>query len=138
MSVNKTILLGILGGDPDIRVLDNGKKVANFSLATNESYKNKQGEKVTDTEWHRIVAFSPLADIIEKWVKKGSKIYVEGKNKTRSWDKDGVKIYTTEVHIREITMLGGDNQNKPQDQQPATQTNVIDQMTQVDSDDLPF
>lgn len=138
MSVNKTILLGILGGDPDIRVLDNGKKVANFSLATNESYKNKQGEKVTDTEWHRIVAFSPLADIIEKWVKKGSKIYVEGKNKTRSWDKDGVKIYTTEVHIREMTMLGGDNQNKPQDQQPATQTNVIDQMTQVDSDDLPF
>lgn len=106
--VNKVILVGNLGKDPEVRHLDSGRAVANFSLATSESYKNRNGERVTNTEWHNIVLWSPLAEIAEKFLKKGNQIYVEGKLTTRSYDdRDGNKRYITEVVGNNLTMLGG-------------------------------
>ena len=102
---NKAILLGNLGKDPEIRRLDDGRAVANFSIATSESYKNKAGERVTNTEWHNIVLWSPLAEIAENYLKKGSQVYIEGKISNRSYeDKDGVKKYISEVVGREISL----------------------------------
>ncbi|MEJ6792096.1 MAG: single-stranded DNA-binding protein [Lacinutrix sp.] len=104
---NKVQLIGNLGQDPEIINLESGNTVAKFSIATNESYKNAYGEKVTDTQWHKIVAFGKTAQIIEKYVTKGKEIAVEGKLTTRSWDdKDGIKCYTTEVVCNELLMLG--------------------------------
>lgn len=109
--VNKVILLGHLGKDPEVRHLENGRAVANFSIATSETYKNKQGDRVTNTEWHNVVLWSPLAEIAESYMKKGSQVYIEGKLTTRSWDdKDGLKRYTTEVVGRELTLLGKPNE----------------------------
>ena len=104
--VNKVILVGNLGADPEVKDV-NGSKVANFRIATSETYTDKQGVKQTNTEWHSIVAWRNLAEIIEKYVKKGSQVYVEGKLQTRSWEKDGVKHYSTEVLISTLKMLGG-------------------------------
>ncbi|WP_295833842.1 single-stranded DNA-binding protein [uncultured Winogradskyella sp.] len=104
---NKVQLIGNLGNDPEIVNLESGKTLAKFSVATNESYKNAQGEKVTDTQWHNIVAWGKTAQIIEKYVGKGKEVAIEGKLTTRSWeDKDGVKRYTTEVVCSELLMLG--------------------------------
>ena len=106
--VNKVILVGNLGKDPQVNYLDNGIAVANFSLATTESYKNKEGEKVSQTEWHNIVLWRGLAEVAEKYLKKGSSVYIEGKIKTRKWeDKEGVTRYSTEVLADNMTMLGG-------------------------------
>ena len=106
--VNKVILIGNLGKDPEIRYLDNGVAVANFSLATTENYKNKEGERVSQTEWHNIVLWRGLAEVAEKWLKKGSSVYVEGKIRTRKWeDKDGNIRYNTEILGDNMTMLGG-------------------------------
>ncbi|WP_299128510.1 single-stranded DNA-binding protein [uncultured Winogradskyella sp.] len=103
---NKVQLIGNLGNDPQIINLENGKKLAKFSLATNESYKNAKGEKVNQTDWHNLIAWGKTADIIEKFVTKGKEIAIEGKLTTRSWeDKDGVKRYTTEVVCNELLML---------------------------------
>jgi single-strand DNA-binding protein len=104
---NKVQLIGNLGKDPEIINLESGKTLAKFSIATNESYKNAQGEKVTDTQWHNIVAWGKTAQIVEKYVTKGKEIAVEGKLTTRSWeDKDGMKRYITEVVVSELLMLG--------------------------------
>ncbi len=109
--VNKVILVGNLGKDPEIRHLDNGRAVTNFPLATSETYKNKMGEKVTNTEWHNLVLWTPFAEIADKYLKKGNQIYVEGKLQTRSYDdKDGIKRYTTEVVVQTMTMLGSKNE----------------------------
>ena len=107
-SVNKVILIGILGKDPEVRHLENGAAVANFSIATSENYKDrKTGEKVSQTEWHNIVAWRGLAEIAEKYLKKGAKVYIEGKLKTRTWqDKEGNNRYSTEVITDNLTMLG--------------------------------
>jgi single-strand DNA-binding protein len=106
--VNKVILIGNLGKDPEVRYLDNGVAVANFSLATTENYKNKEGERVSQTEWHNIVLWRGLAEVAEKWLKKGSLVYVEGKIRTRKWeDKDGNIRYNTEILGDNMTMLGG-------------------------------
>lgn len=107
--VNKVILLGNLGRDPEVRVLENGTKVCSFSLATSESYKDRNsGETITRTEWHNIVMWRGLADVAERFLKKGSQIYIEGKIQTRSYqDKEGVQKYMTEVVANELTMLGG-------------------------------
>ena len=132
--VNKVILLGNLGKDPEVRRLDDGRGVANFSLATSESYKNKSGEKVTNTEWHNIVLWSPLADIAENYLKKGSQVYIEGKIANRSYeDKDGVKKYISEVVGREITLLG-----RPPEQQENSQISSIENKKKSEEDDLPF
>jgi single-strand DNA-binding protein len=105
--VNKVILVGHLGKDPEVRHLENGVNVASFSLATTETITNKNGERQDLTEWHNIVVWRGLADVAEKYLKKGKQIYVEGKIRTRSWDdKEGVKRYTTEIVADSFTMLG--------------------------------
>src|SRR3954464_7552320 len=105
--VNKVILVGRLGKDPEVRNLENGATVANFTMATSESYKDKTtGEKKEVTEWHNIVLWRGLADIAAKYLHKGDMIYVEGKLRTRSWEKEGVTRYTTEVVGDNMTMLG--------------------------------
>jgi single-strand DNA-binding protein len=106
--VNKVILVGNLGKDPEVKYLDNGVAVANFSLATTENYKNKEGERVSQTEWHNVVLWRGLAEVAEKYLKKGASVYVEGKIKTRKWeDKEGVTRYSTEILGENMTMLGG-------------------------------
>ncbi len=118
--VNKVILIGNLGADPEIRHLQNGISVANFRIATSETFKDKNtGEKREQTEWHSIVAWRGLAEITEKYLKKGSKVYVEGKLRTRKWEKDGIDRYTTEVQADEMTLLdrpSGDRQEQGQGQ----------------------
>jgi single-strand DNA-binding protein len=108
MSLNKVQLIGFLGQDPEIKTLQTGMKVANFSLATSESYKDKDGQKVTKTEWHNIVAWGVQADIIEKYLHKGKQIYAEGKLTHRKWeDKNKNKKETTEIVLSNFVMLGG-------------------------------
>jgi len=106
--INKTILVGRVGKDPETRNLGESSKVSKFSLATSESYKDKQGQKVETTEWHNIVVWNGLADVVEKYVRKGSLLYVEGKIKYGSYDdKDGNKKYTTDIVVNNLQMLGG-------------------------------
>ena len=105
---NKVQLIGNLGSDPEMVALESGKKLAKFSIATNESYKNAAGEKITDTEWHNVIAWNKTAEIIEKYLQKGNEVAVEGKLTTRSYEtKDGEKRYITEVVCHELLMLGG-------------------------------
>ncbi len=105
---NKVTLIGNIGQNPEMKELTGGNKVAKFSLATNETYKNKAGEKVEDTQWHNLVAWGKTAEIIEKYVKKGSEIAIEGKLMNRNYtDKDGIKRYVTEIQVNELVMLGG-------------------------------
>lgn len=106
-SVNKVILIGHLGKDPEVRYTSENVPVANFPLATTEYYKDRSGNRQEQTEWHNVVAWRQLAEICEKYLRKGKQIYVEGKLRTRSWDdKDGNKRYMTEVIADNITMLG--------------------------------
>ncbi len=135
--VNKVILIGNLGKDPEVRSLEGGAKVASFSLATNEVFKGKDGNKVEQTEWHNIVVWRGLAELAEKYLRKGSQIYLEGKIKTRSWDdKEGNKRYTTEIVGDNMTFLGkpmSDSQNNP----PTLSSD--DAPPEVEEDgDLPF
>jgi single-strand DNA-binding protein len=146
MSVNKVILVGNVGKDPDVRYLDSGVAVANFPLATSETY-TKNGEKVTNTEWHNIVAWRGLAEVAEKYIKKGKQLYIDGKIRTRSYeDKEGVKKYMTEIYADTIQMLGrkddydgsspSDNYQKPE---PQANNNPSPDFDANDSaDDLPF
>lgn len=106
--VNKAILVGNLGNDPEMHYTGDGRAICNISIATSESWKDKQtGEKVEKTEWHRCNAFGPLAEVIGKYLKKGSLVYVEGQIVTRQYEKDGTTRYSTEVKIRDMQMLGG-------------------------------
>ncbi|MFZ5941393.1 MAG: single-stranded DNA-binding protein [Bacteroidota bacterium] len=107
MSVNKVVLIGNVGRDPETRYLDKDTAVSRFTLATSETYRTREGEKVTNTEWHNIVLWRGLATVAEKYVRKGSQIYIEGKIKTRSYDdKDGVKKYVTEIVADNMVLLG--------------------------------
>lgn len=130
--IQKIILIGNLGKDPEIHTFEDGSKKASFSLAVSESYKNKAGEKVESTEWFNIACFNGLAGVVENYLKKGSKVYIEGKNKTRSYDdKDGNKKYYTEVICNNLNMLGSLGDTSQQNtQQPDAQSS--------DDDDLPF
>ena len=133
--VNKVILVGNLGKDPEVRYLDNGVAVANFSLATTENYKNKQGERVSQTEWHNIVLWRGLAEVAEKYLKKGNNVYIEGKIRTRKWeDKEGITRYSTEILGDNMTMLGGKASSE------STHNNdVSPKIEEKDiEDDLPF
>lgn len=104
---NKVQLIGHVGNDPEIKSFEGGKKLANFSLATNESYKNDKGEKVEETQWHKLVAWGKTAEIIEKYVAKGKEIAIEGKLVHRSYDdKNGEKRYITEVVVDDVLLLG--------------------------------
>ncbi len=144
-SVNKVILVGNLGQDPEMRYLPNGDGVCNFTIATSESWKGQDGSQQERTEWHRIVAFRKLAEICGEYLKKGKQVYIEGKIKTRSWeDKEGNKRYTTEVVADQMTMLGRRDDTPDNSYSappasaasapvPAPQKNKMD-----DEDDLPF
>lgn len=142
--INKVILVGHVGRDPEIRHLDNNLTVARFSLATSESYKNKNGEKITNTDWHNIVVWRGLAEIAEKYVKKGSLICVEGKIRNRSWDdKDGNKRYTTEIDCDNLQLLGrrpddnGQGDYSPREQNiGSSQNDAASDLSPTD--DLPF
>ena len=104
---NKVTLIGNLGNAPEIKSLENNKKLARVSIATNEVYKNQKGERVTDTTWHNVIMWTPLADIAEKLLKKGSEVAIEGKLINRSYtDKDGIKRYITEIQASELVVLG--------------------------------
>jgi len=104
---NKVQLIGNLGATPEIKTLDGGKKMARFSIATNESYRNAKGEKVTETQWHNLVAWGKVADIAEKYLTKGKEVVIEGKLVSRSYnDKEGSKKYITEVQVNELLMIG--------------------------------
>jgi single-strand DNA-binding protein len=107
-SLNKAMLIGNLGSDPEIRTTGSGTRVATLSLATSRRWNDRNGQQQEKTEWHRVVAWDKLVDIIEKYVKKGDRLYVEGEIEYRSYeDKDGVTKYSTEIRAREILMLGG-------------------------------
>jgi single-strand DNA-binding protein len=137
--VNKVILVGNLGKDPEVRHLEGGASVANFSLATSESYKDKSGQRVDQTEWHSIVVWRGLADVAEKYLKKGMSIYLEGKIKTRTWDdKDGKKNYTTEIVADTFTMLGKREDNQSQSTSSSSNTPNDNVITPKTGDDLPF
>ena len=106
-SVNKVILMGNLGRDPEVRYMPNGEAVANFSIATTENWKDKSGVKQEKTEWHNIVMYRKLAEIAGEYLKKGRPVYVEGRLQTRKWEKDGVTRYSTEIIADSMQMLGG-------------------------------
>lgn len=133
-SVNKVILMGGLGRDPEIRFMPNGEAVANLSIATTETWKDKSGAKQQKTEWHNLVAYRKLAEIIGEYCKKGSQIYVEGKLQTRKWEKDGITRYSTEVIVDTMQMLGGrseDGTTSNQAEQPSGNKEGFD-------DDIPW
>ena len=139
--INKVILIGNVGKDPEIKRLDSGLVIANFPLATSETYLNKNNEKVTNTEWHNIALFKNQAEVAEKYVKKGDPLYIEGRIRTRSWDdKDGNKRYFTEVVGLNMQMLGG---GKKTDDTSVSQSNQVTESEGAtgipeDEDDLPF
>jgi single-strand DNA-binding protein len=138
--VNKVILIGNLGKDPEVRALESGTKVANFPLATTESYKNKNGERVDITEWHNIVLWRGLAEVAENYLKKGNQVFIEGRIRTRSWDdKEGNKRYTTEILADNMTMLGGRRDVDYADSPATSETSKAD-VAEPESkeDDLPF
>ena len=149
--VNKVILVGNLGKDPDMKYTASGGAIANITVATSESWNDKQtGEKVEKTEWHRVVAFQRLAEIMGEYLKKGSQVYIEGKIQTRKWqDQNGQDRYTTEVVANDMQMLGsrggesgggapqgGGFRKSPQAQQPAAPANTGG--GGFDDDDIPF
>lgn len=144
MSVNKVILIGNVGRDPEVRHLDKDVAVANFPLATSESYTAKNGEKVTTTEWHNLVVWRGLAKVVEQYVKKGDKLYIEGRIRTRSWDdKDGNKRYTTEIYADNLEMLGGPRSGETNGMQAAPANEPANSVNEPDfnpseEDDLPF
>lgn len=141
--INKVILIGNLGADPEIRYMQDNVPVAHFSIATTESYKDKAGDKKEVTEWHNIVAFRGLAGVIEKYLKKGNKVYIEGKLKTSNWeDKEGIKRYKTEIVAGDMIMLdrpgsSGNGNNKPQEADTNVTESAANEPAQGD-DDLPF
>jgi single-strand DNA-binding protein len=128
-SLNKVMLIGNLGKDPEVRYTPDGTAVANFSIATSDVWTDKNtGEKKERTEWHRIVAWRRLAEIIGEYLSKGRQVYVEGKLQTRSWEKDGITRYTTEIVASEVKFLGNKNS--------VNENNVVS--GQTDNDDIPF
>ena len=137
-SINKVTLIGNLGKDPEIKYMPSGDAIANLTLATTESWKDKAGEKQEKTERHRISMFGKVAEVAGKYLKKGSSIYIEGKLQTRKWqDKDGSDRYTTEIIANEMKMLGGKQDAKPEaitESKPAAASAGFDDM----EDDIPF
>lgn len=146
MSVNKVILIGRLGADPETRYMQNGDAVTNITLATTETWKNQNGEKQEKTEWHRVTFYRKLAEIAGEYLKKGRQVYIEGKLETRKWnDKNGIERYTTGIIAEDMEMLGGkpasQDGSTPAQSQPNNQTSNNAPQGQGgfdDDDDLPF
>ena len=148
-SVNKATLIGNVGKDPEIKVASNGNAVATFSLATSDRTKDQAGTWTDRTEWHNLVAFQRLAEIVRDYVKKGSKLYVEGRIQTRSWDdKDNQKHYKTEIVINDLVLLSGRGDGESggssrsggtsYDQRQPAHTDELVQSTEITDDDIPF
>ena len=147
-TINKVILIGHLGDEVKMHYFEGGNSIGRFPIATNETYTNKQtGEKVTTTEWHNIVVRNKLAEICEKYLSKGDKVYVEGRIKTRQWEgEDGTKRYTTEIHVADMTFLTTRKElNAPQQKEntnpnpnPLTPLNQEVVKQEQEEDDLPF
>ncbi len=143
MSVNKVILVGNVGKDPEVRHLEGGNTVARFTLATNETYNDKSGQRVTQTEWHNIVVWRGQAEVAEKYITTGKLLYVEGKLRTNVYDdkQTGTKKYFTEVHCTNFRFLGspsGDTQQKEQSGGASTAKNEPEPPMPEPEDDLPF
>ena len=138
-SVNKVTLIGNVGNDPEIKQTQDGKTIANISLATSDSWKDKQGQQQERTEWHRLVAFDRLADIIATYVRKGSRLYVEGALRTRSWEQNGEKKYSTEIVLKEMVMLDSraDAQQHAAPAKPVAGQNNAPPPPPID-DEIPF
>ena len=137
-SVNKIILVGNLGRDPETKYLPSGDAVCNFSIATSETWKDKAGEKQEATEWHRISAFGKLAEICGQFLKKGSTVYIEGSIKTRTYEKDGEKRSATEIRADRMQMLGGKAAPSDAEETPAPAPGKkVTKIADLDSD-LPF
>ena len=137
-SLNKVLLIGNLGRDPEVRYMTNGEAVANFSIATTESWKGKDGQKQERTEWHSIVMYRKLAEIAGQYLKKGSAVYIEGKLQTRKWqDKDGKDRYTTEIIADEMKMLGGGGE-KPQEKPEKSGRQQHYEKADFDDENIPF
>lgn len=139
--VNKVILIGTLGKDPEVRYMPNGDAVANVSLATSETWKDQQGQRQERTEWHNVTFYRQLAEIVGRYPKKGDKLYIEGSLRTRKWqDKQGNDRYTTEIVATEMQMLGGKSEGNSQPQQDHAQQQAApppNGMNDFD-DDIPF
>lgn len=134
-SLNRVTLIGNLGSDPDVKTTPQGSRVANFSIATTESYRDKNsGENRESTEWHRLSMWDGLADIAQKYLKKGNKIYVEGKIKSRSYEQDGVTKYITEILVQNLIMLGGASGNQSSQ---GGDMGYVNNMNKFDSSDSP-
>ena len=136
-SVNKAIIVGNLGSDPEVRYTPSGQAVASFSIATREQWTSKNGEKGEKTEWHRIVAWARLGEICGEYLHKGSQVYIEGRIQTRSWDdRDGNKRYTTEIVAQTMQMLGspqkGGQSKSPEERHPT------EEPVSIPEDDIPF
>lgn len=149
--INKVILVGHLGKDPEVRYLDENRAVANLTLATNERYNDRNGNKVETTEWHNLEMWDGLAKVAEKYLRKGSLVYVEGKLKTEEWEKDGVKRYTTRIRVNTMNMLdkaaGGQTNSQVTNnnastaapkQEEAHNEQAVDSILNDQDDDLPF
>jgi single-strand DNA-binding protein len=152
MSVNKVIILGRLGQDPELKYTPGGAAVCNFSLATSESWTDKSGQKQERTEWHRVVVWGKLAELCNQYLSKGRQAYLEGRLQTRSWDdKDGNKRYTTEINAATVQFIGGmnasegrttndqsTNQSKPQSDNMMTTDYNVSTDSSFTADDIPF
>ena len=142
--INRVIIIGNFGDDPTVRYTPSGDAVVNFTLATTESWKDKQGVKQSRTEWHKCTAFRKLAEIIGQYCRKGSKVYIEGKLRTRQWEQDGIKRYTTEISVDQLQMLDSrqDGQAPAPRQQAPQQAPQQQPQGGFDSDfddsDIPF
>ena len=139
--INKVIIIGRLGKDPEMRYTTNGSAVANINLATSEQWKDKQsGEKQERTEWHRVVMFGRLGEIAGEYLKKGSNVYMEGRLQTRKWqDKDGQDRYTTEIIANEMQMLDSrDRREDKESKEPDKQQSLPDEDFEDDSSEIPF
>lgn len=145
-TINKVILIGHLGDEVKMHYFEGGNSIGRFPLATNETYTSRQtGERITNTDWHNIVVRNKLAEICEKYLTKGDKVYVEGRLKNRQWEQDGQKRYTTEVHVQEMTMLTTKKETNSSHEKPqSTASKPTESSSQNTSgeaqqdDDLPF
>jgi single-strand DNA-binding protein len=136
--VNKVILIGNLGKDPEVISFDGGVKKASFSLATSEVYRTRDGQDMEQTEWHNIVLWRGLAEVAEKYLRKGSQIYVEGRIKSRSYEKDGQKRFITEIECDNLTMLGNKNSSDFSSSNERSTSGSPAPAVPAPEDDLPF